>query len=188
MLSVRTEIEGVYVVDVERKEDQRGFFGRVFCQEEFRRMGLEPAMLQMNVGFSRRKGTLRGMHYQREPHGEAKLVRCTRGAVFDVALDLRPGSPTQGKWFGAELSSSNHRMLYIPVGCAHGYQTLEDDAEICYMTSRVYVGDAATGVRHDDPGFGIEWPLPVACISDADASWPDYAAPGAAIALGKAAR
>ncbi len=133
-------------------------------------------MLQVNIGFSHRKGTVRGMHYQKAPHGEAKLVRCTRGAVFDVALDLRPGSSTLGRWIGAELSVSNHRMLYIPAGCAHGYQTLQDESEICYMTSRAFVASAASGVRHDDPRFAIRWPLPVACISDVDASWPDSVA------------
>jgi dTDP-4-dehydrorhamnose 3,5-epimerase len=178
MRFVSTEIDGVYVLEIEPKADHRGFFARAFCQEEFRRHGLEPEMLQLNVGFSHRRGTLRGVHYQRAPHGEAKLVRCTRGAVFDVAVDLRPGSPTLKRWVGVDLSADNHRMLYIPEGCAHGYQTLEDESEIYYMTSRAYVAGAATGVRYSDPQLGIRWPLPVSCISEADAAWADFAAPG----------
>ena len=174
MQFIETKIAGVYVLEIERKDDKRGFFARVFCRDEFKQQGLVDDFPQHNVGFNLRKGTLRGMHYQRDPHAETKVVRCTRGAAFDVALDLRPGSATFKRWVAVEISAENHRMLYIPTGCAHGYQTLSDDTELHYMTSQLYVAQSATGVRHDDPAFAIEWPLPVTCISDADMGWPDF--------------
>jgi dTDP-4-dehydrorhamnose 3,5-epimerase len=167
----RTAVAGVVVVEIDRISDDRGFFARVWCQDEFAQQGLEPDWVQANVGRSVRAGTLRGMHYQREPYAEAKLVRCTRGSVFDVALDLRPSSPSYLKWFGVTLGADDHTMLYIPEGCAHGYQTLADDSEIVYSTTARYARDAATGARHDDPAFGIQWPLPVAVISEQDAGW-----------------
>jgi dTDP-4-dehydrorhamnose 3,5-epimerase len=131
-------------------------------------------MVQLNVGFSHRKGTLRGLHYQVPPHQEAKLIRCTRGAVFDVIVDLRPDSPTRGQWIGAELSEENSLMLYAPEGFAHGYQTLVDNTETYYLTSASYAASAARGVRYNDPAFGISWPLPVSVVSDADRRWPDH--------------
>ena len=166
-----TPVEGVTIVEVDRIVDDRGFFGRVWCRDEFAEHGLDADWTQANVGLSTRAGTLRGMHYQRDPHAEVKLVRCTRGAVYDVALDLRPTSPTYLQWTGVTLSADEHTMLYIPEGCAHGYQTLADDSEIVYFTSAPYVREAAAGARHDDPAFGIEWPRPVEVISAQDAAW-----------------
>lgn len=169
-----TQIPGVFVIDQQRREDDRGYFARSWCEREFREHGLNPQVVQCNVGFSGQKGTLRGMHFQSDPHAEAKLVRCTAGAVFDVALDLRPGSATYLQWFGIELNQRNGRMLYVPEGCAHGYQTLEDDSEILYQTSHAYAPESATGVRFDDPAFGIQWPLPISSVSEADLNWPAY--------------
>jgi dTDP-4-dehydrorhamnose 3,5-epimerase len=167
----KTAVEGVVVIEIDRISDDRGFFARVWCQDEFAEQGLKPDWVQANVGRSVRAGTLRGMHYQEEPHAEAKLVRCTRGEVYDVALDLRPSSPSYLKSVGVTLGADDHTMLYIPEGCAHGYQTLVDDSEIVYPTTARYVRDAATGARYDDPAFGIEWPLPVEVISEQDAGW-----------------
>jgi dTDP-4-dehydrorhamnose 3,5-epimerase len=172
---IPTKIDGVYILEVERKNDARGFFARVFARDELERRGLEAEFPQHNVGFNTRRGTLRGMHFQRTPHAETKIVRCTRGSVFDVALDLRPASPTFLKWVGVELSAENLRMLYITTGCAHGYQTLEDTTELAYLTSQVYAPQSAAGFRYDDQAFAIEWPLPVSTISDADRKWPDFA-------------
>jgi len=174
MRFTQTEIPGVVVLDLERREDDRGFFARVWCERELTAAGLSTRIAQINVGFSRRRGTLRGLHYQAAPHREVKIVRCTRGAVWDVAVDLRPDSPTHRKWVGVELDAARHRMLYVPEGCAHGYQTLIDDAEICYTTSEFYAAGAAEGVRYDDPAFGIDWRLEVTALSDADRAWPLY--------------
>jgi dTDP-4-dehydrorhamnose 3,5-epimerase len=174
MIFTPTELEAAFILDVEPREDDRGFFARVFCVDELAAHGLATEFVQANAGVSTRAGTLRGMHFQRAPHAEAKLVRCTAGAVYDVAVDLRPGSPTRGRWVGVELTAANHRQLYVPEGFAHGYQTLADDTELVYATTHPYAPEAATGVRFDDPAFGIAWPLPVTSISDADTSWPDY--------------
>ncbi len=175
MLFHPTPIASAYVIDVEKREDDRGFFARAWCAREFGERGLVTSFVQGNIGASRRKGTLRGMHYQVAPHEEAKLVRCTRGAVWDVLLDVRAGSPTFGKWFGVELTADTHRMLYIPPGCAHGYQALTDDVEVFYLVSAFYTPEAERGIRYDDPAFAIEWPLPVTVISDKDRTWPDFA-------------
>jgi dTDP-4-dehydrorhamnose 3,5-epimerase len=169
-----TKIKGAFLISPHRIEDHRGYFARGFCRDEFSTHGLNPNMVQLNIGFSHKKGTLRGLHYQVPPHAEAKLVRCTRGAVFDVVVDLRPGSPTQLQWVAAELTADNALMLYAPEGCAHGYQTLADETETYYLTSACYAADAARGVRYDEPAFRIPWPLPVTVISDADRKWPDY--------------
>jgi len=174
MIFTATELEGVFVLDIEAREDDRGFFARVFCVDELAAHGLATEFVQSNAGVSTRAGTLRGMHFQRAPHAEVKLVRCTAGAVYDVAVDLRPGSPTRRRWVGVELTADNRRQLYVPEGFAHGYQTLAADTELVYATTHRYAPDAATGVRFDDPAFGIGWPLPVTSISDADTSWPDY--------------
>ena len=155
-------------------EDERGFFARGWCREEFTEHGLNPDMVQLNVGFSHKQGTLRGMHYQERPHQEAKLIRCTRGVIFDVIIDLRPASPTCRQWYGAELTAENAHMLYAPEGFAHGYQTLVDGAEMYYFTSAFYASPAARGVRYNDPVFDIQWPLAVTAISEADQKWPDY--------------
>lgn len=174
VLFIETKLKGAYIIDLERRGDDRGFFARSWCRQEFEDHGLSPRCVQINIGFSPKKGTLRGMHHQVAPHREVKVVRCTMGAIFDVIIDLRPDSPTHRQWTGVELNSGNRRMLYVPEGFAHGYQTLEDNTEIYYQTSQFYAPDSARGVRYNDPAFGIEWPLGVASISNADGLWPDY--------------
>jgi dTDP-4-dehydrorhamnose 3,5-epimerase len=169
-----TKLKGAFLISLKKIQDDRGFFARGWCREEFTRHGLNADMVQLNVGFSRSKGTLRGLHYQNPPQQEGKFVRCTRGAIFDVIVDLRPDSPTHRQWFGAELTADNGLMLYSPEGFAQGYQTLEADSEMYYLTSGYYLPTAARGVRYNDPAFQISWPLPVAAISDADKNWPDY--------------
>jgi dTDP-4-dehydrorhamnose 3,5-epimerase len=176
-----TELAGAFLVDLERREDDRGFFARAWCAHEFADQGLSTLLVQCNISFNRLQGTLRGMHYQSPPHAEVKLVRCTRGAIYDVIIDLRPGSPTHKRWLGVELTAENGRMLYVPEGFAHGYQTLVDDTETFYQVSEFYTPSAEGGVRWDDPSFAIEWPLTVSAISDKDASWPDYEAPKGAM-------
>ena len=169
-----TKLPGAFLISMRKIQDHRGFFARGWCQEEFSTHGLTPNMVQLNVGFSHKKGTVRGLHYQLPPHAEAKFVRCTRGAIFDVIVDVRPDSPTRGQWLGAELTADNGLMLYAPEGFAHGYQTLAEDTEAYYLTSAFYAASAARGVRYDDPAFGVSWPLPVSVVSDADTAWPDY--------------
>jgi dTDP-4-dehydrorhamnose 3,5-epimerase len=177
MKFTETKLKGSYIVDIEEKADQRGFFARSFCVNEFAEHGLESAIVQANLSLNHKKGTLRGMHFQRSPWEEVKLVRCVRGAIFDVMLDLRPDSPTYLQWVGAELSQDNHRMLYIPKRFGHGFQALTDGAEVMYMVTQFYSPAHASGLSYRDPAFNISWPLPVAAISDADASWPPYTTP-----------
>jgi len=172
MRFTETNIGGAIVIDPTRHEDDRGRFMRAWCAREFADHGINFVPVQANMGFSMRKGTVRGMHFQTEAAPEAKLVRCTRGAIWDVVVDLRPNSRTYGKWYATELSAGNGRMLYVPEQCAHGYQTLEDSTEMHYMASGFYSPAAARGVRFDDPAFTIEWPLPVAVISEQDRNWP----------------
>ena len=172
MRFTETAIVGARVIDPTPHQDDRGRFMRAWCANEFAENGINFAPVQANMGLSVRMGTVRGMHFQEAPALEAKLVRCTRGAIFDVVLDLRPDSPSYGKWYGAELSAENGRMLYVPEHCAHGYQTLEEDTEMYYMASAFYNSDAARGVRFDDPAFGIQWPLAVTAVSDQDRNWP----------------
>ena len=174
MIFTPTPLAGAFVIELERREDERGFFARSFCQREFAEHGLNPHLAQCNVSFNAQRGTLRGMHYQAAPHEEAKLVRCTQGAVWDVIVDLRRDSPTFKHWHGVELSAANRRGLYIPEGLAHGFQTLSDDAELLYLMSEFYEQDTARGVRWDDPAFGIEWPLPNPRISERDRSFPRF--------------
>ena len=174
MIFTPVEIEGVWLVDLEPVCDERGFFARSWCREEFARGGLATEVRQTNIACTRRRGTLRGLHYQAAPYEEAKLVRCTRGAAFVVALDLRPESPTYARWVGAELSAENRRAMYVPPGCAQGYQTLADDTEVFYQMSQSYVPEAGRGVRFDDAAFALRWPLEIAAISQKDRSWPDY--------------
>lgn len=172
-----TALAGVHVIDLERLTDARGYFARTFSAEEFAARGMNPTIAQCSTSFNARAGTLRGMHYQAEPNSEAKLVRCTRGAIYDVALDLRADSPTNRRWHAEELSADNGRALFIPEGCAHGFQTLSDDTEILYLISTPYVPSAARGVRWDDPAFGIVWPDPPPSgrtLSDRDATYPDH--------------
>jgi dTDP-4-dehydrorhamnose 3,5-epimerase len=170
------EVEGAFVVDLERKGDERGFFARAFCGDEFEAHGLDPTVVQANLSYNERRGTIRGLHWQEPPEHEAKTVRCIAGAVFDVVVDVRRDSATHGRWAGVELSADNHRMLYLPAGCAHGYMALTDGAEIYYLVSRAYAPGHERGVRWDDPAFGIEWPDPgvPVVVSPKDASWPDY--------------
>jgi len=167
-----TDIPGSKVIDPTPHQDDRGRFMRAWCAREFSENGLNFVPVQANMGFSVRKGTVRGMHFQKAPALEAKLVRCTRGAMLDVVLDLRPDSPTYGKWYGAELTAENGRMLFVPEGCGHGYQTLEEGTEMHYLASAYYTPSAATGMRFDDPAFNIQWPLPVTVVSDQDRNWP----------------
>jgi dTDP-4-dehydrorhamnose 3,5-epimerase len=175
MIFSETKLKGVYVIDLEKIEDERGFFARTFCQKEFKAHGLNPRFVQCGISFNKKKGTLRGMHFQAPPFQEAKLVRCTRGAIYDVIIDLRSDSPTFKHWVGVELTAENHRMLYIPEGCAHGFQTLEDNAEVAYQMSEFYHPESARGVRWDDPAFGIGWPEgEIRIISERDRSYPDY--------------
>lgn len=174
-----TKLAGVHVVELERRGDDRGFFARQWCAEEFARAGLDARVAQINTARSIATGTLRGIHYQKDPHGEAKLVRCTRGAVFDVAVDLRVGSPTFCQWVGIELDDESGRMLYIPSGCGHGYITLAPNTDLAYQASVPYAPQSATGVRFDDPAFGIDWPGTVNVISPQDRNWPALAATGA---------
>src|ERR1700722_20356410 len=175
MRFVQTPLAGAWVIELERIEDERGWFARSFDIEEFQARGLDPAVAQCNVSFNAHSGTLRGLHYQSEPHGESKLVRCVRGAIFDVAVDLRADSPTYRQWHAVELSSENRLAYYIPVGLAHGFQTLTDDCEVLYQMGDEYVPDAARGVRWDDPALAIEWPAPLGerTISEKDLSYPD---------------
>jgi dTDP-4-dehydrorhamnose 3,5-epimerase len=172
-----TKMSGVWVVDLERHEDERGFFARSWCQREFAQHGLNPNLVQCNVSFNRKRGTLRGMHYQVAPHAEAKLVRCTRCAIFDVAVDLRPDSPTYRQWLSIELAAENGRALYIPEGFSHGFQTLADDSEVFYQMSEFFHPECARGLRWNDPAFGIIWPAPNPTISDRDQNLPLLGAP-----------
>jgi len=158
----------VLVVELVRLEDERGFFARSFCQREFEAQGLNPRLAQCNVSFNHRRGTLRGLHFQAKPHEEAKLVRCTRGAIWDVAVDLREGSPTRLRWHAVELNAENRLGLYVPEGFAHGFQTLADDTEVLYQMSEFYHPELARGVRWDDPNLGIRWPLPDPILSERD--------------------
>jgi dTDP-4-dehydrorhamnose 3,5-epimerase len=168
MKFAETSLPGVFVIEAERLEDERGFFARTYCQREFTAHGLNPVVAQCNISYNRRKGTLRGLHCQAAPHGEAKFVRCTAGAIYDVILDLRPGSSMFGKWIAVELNAENRRMVYIPVGLYHGYQTLADDTEVFYQVSSFFEPSAARGVGYNDPAFAIDWPLPVSVISERD--------------------
>ena len=169
-----TELAGAYVIDPERLEDARGFFARTWCQREFREHGLNAALVQCSVSFNRVKGTWRGMHYQQAPHEEAKLVRCTRGAICDVIVDLRRDSATFGRHVMVELSAESRRMLYIPERFAHGFQTLEDDTEVLYQMSQFYEPESARGFRWNDPAFAIALPLPVSVVSERDRAYPDF--------------
>lgn len=176
MIFAETELQGAYLVDLEPRGDERGFFARSWCREEFSAHGLNTRLAQANVSFSRYQGTLRGLHFQVEPYAETKLIRCTRGAIFDVIVDLRPTSLTFGRWFGATLSAANYRMLYVPENFAHGFITLEDHTEVTYQVTELYTPGAEAGIRFDDPALGIEWPGEVHVISEKDRSWPDFSA------------
>jgi dTDP-4-dehydrorhamnose 3,5-epimerase len=178
MIFEQTKLKGAFVIRIERQEDERGFFARAWCQKEFEAHGLRPRFVQANLAASRKRGTLRGMHYQVSPYQEAKLIRCTKGAVYDVIIDLRPDSDTYMGWFGAELSMVNHKMLYVPENFAHGYQTLEDNTEVFYQVSEFYSPEHEKGLRWNDPAFDIKWPhTDNLVISEKDQNWPDYLQP-----------
>jgi dTDP-4-dehydrorhamnose 3,5-epimerase len=174
MIFTPTELSGVFVIEPERRDDERGFFARTFCEEEFREHGIAMRVAQSSLSFNLAARTLRGMHYQVEPYAEAKLVRCTMGAIYDVVIDLRPSSPTLCRWVAAELTAENRRMLYIPEGCAHGFLTLTENSEVCYQISKSYHPEASAGVRWNDPAFGVAWPAEPSVISERDARYPDY--------------
>jgi len=167
-------IEGAFAIHLEPRHDERGFFARTWCRRELEAHGLETALAQESLSYNAAAGTLRGMHYVRAPHAETKLVHCPRGSLFDVLVDLRPGSPTRHRWHGTTLSVENRRSVYIPAGVAHGFLTLEDDTEIVYRISDFHRPDAEAGLRWDDPAFAIAWPAPVRVIAARDAGWPDY--------------
>ena len=179
MRFVPTPLSGGYLIEPELLQDERGFFARTWCGREFGEMGINPNLVQCNISFNRKKGTLRGMHFQKSPYEEAKVVRCTQGRIYDVMVDLRPESGTFKKWFGAELSAENRLSLYIPGGFAHGFLTLSDETEVLYLMSEFFHPECASGVRWDDPAFSIEWPGKVGVISDRDASYPDFSGPAA---------
>jgi dTDP-4-dehydrorhamnose 3,5-epimerase len=169
-----TALAGAFLVEIEPNGDERGSFVRTWCGREFAAHGLVSDVVQCSLSTSPRAGTVRGMHFQRAPHGEVKLVRCQRGAIFDVIIDLRPDSPSYRRWQGFELTHDDHRALYVPKGFAHGFQTLTDDAEVFYQISEFYIPEASTGVRWDDAAFRVEWPLPITSIADKDRNWPDF--------------
>ena len=175
MIFTATPLAGVFLITPERKRDVRGFFARTWCEREAAAHGLNPCVAQCATSYNRKQGTLRGLHYQVAPYAEAKLVRCIAGAIYDVALDLRPDSPTFAQHLAVELTAENRQMLYIPEGLAHGFQTLVDDSEVCYQMSEFHMPQFARGVRYSDPAFGIRWPIAEPVILERDASYPDFA-------------
>lgn len=176
MIFTETKLKGAFLIEPKKFEDARGFFATSWSAREFESHGISPRLVDCNISYNVSKGTLRGMHFQREPHPQAKLVRCTRGRIYDVAIDLRPDSPTFRQWAGAELTAENHLMLFIPEGFAHGFLTLEDDTEVFYQVSEVYSPECADGVRWNDPAFGVEWPGEVRVIIERDRDYPDFTA------------
>jgi dTDP-4-dehydrorhamnose 3,5-epimerase len=174
VIFVETRLAGAWLIELERREDDRGWFARSFCTEELRARGLNDRVVQANASFNRRRGTLRGMHYQRAPHGETKIVRVTRGRVHDVIVDVRPESPSFRQWFGVDLDERTGTALYVPEGVAHGFLTLADESEVHYLMGVAYVPEAAAGFRHDDPAFGIRWPETPRLVSERDLAFPPY--------------
>ena len=171
---LKTKLPGVFEIRIEAKPDERGFFARTWCREEFESHGLAGRLVQCSLSFNQRKGTLRGMHYQVAPHEETKVIRCTQGAIYDVVLDLRPKSPGFKEWVAVELTAENRNMIYVPQGCAHGFLTLEDRAEVTYQMSECQHAESARGVRWDDPAFQIQWPATVEVISERDRTYPNF--------------
>jgi dTDP-4-dehydrorhamnose 3,5-epimerase len=174
MIFKETKLKGVYIIEIELMEDERGFFARSFCVKEFKEYGLNSNIAQCNISYNEKKGTLRGMHYQVAPHEEVKLVRCTMGAIYDVIIDLRPDSSTFKQWMVTELTANNRRMLYVPKGVAHGFQTLEDRTEVFYQMSEFYHPKSARGIRWNDPAFGIKWPMLPTLITNKDRSYLNF--------------
>lgn len=176
MIFTETKLKGAFILDLENREDDRGFFARTFCMKEFEQHGLKPTVAQCNLSYNHKAGTMRGMHYQTPPAAETKLVRCTRGAIYDVIIDLRPESPTYMQHIGVELTADNRRALYVPELFAHGYLALTDGAEVVYQVGEFYTPGYEHGIRYDDPAFKIEWPIPITVISPKDAAWAPFEA------------
>jgi dTDP-4-dehydrorhamnose 3,5-epimerase len=174
VIFTETKLKDAYIIEIEKLEDTRGFFARSWCQKEFDKHGLVSTIVQANISWNKKRGTLRGMHYQIPPYEEVKLVRCSHGSIYDVIIDLRKDSPTYKQWLGVQLTADDHNLLYVPGGFAHGFQTLEDDTEVVYQVSQFYTPGAEAGLRCDDTTFNINWPLEVRVISDKDRNWPDY--------------
>jgi dTDP-4-dehydrorhamnose 3,5-epimerase len=174
MIFAQTELTGAYLIELQKHEDERGFFARTYCQREFEQHGLNPRCVQCNLSYNKKAGTLRGIHYQAAPYAEAKLVRCTHGAIYDVIIDLRPASPTYLQHLAVTLDSEEHNMVYVPEGFAHGFLTLVDNSYVFYQMSEFYAPESSRGVRWNDPAFGIEWPAQVKVISERDAAYPDF--------------
>ena len=174
MIFIETKLQGAFIVEPERLEDERGFFARTWCKQEFGALGLDTKLVQCNVSFNKKRGTLRGMHHQVAPHEEAKLVRCTMGVIYDVIIDLRSDSPTFKDWLSVELTAENRKMIYIPEGFGHGFMTLEDNTEVFYQMSEFYAPECARGVKWNDPAFKIVWPEEVTVISEKDKQYPDF--------------
>ena len=174
MIFTETKLKGMFIIQPERLKDERGFFARTWCNREFAAHGFNPNLVQCNISFNKKRGTLRGMHHQVAPHEEAKLVRCTMGAIYDVVIDLRPNSPTFKDWLSVELTAENRKMIYVPEGFSHGFMTLEDNTEVFYQMSEFYAPECARGIRWDDPAFNIAWPEDVKVISKKDKEYPDF--------------
>lgn len=174
MIFNETKLKGAFVIEPEKLDDKRGFFARTWCVREFEEHGLNPNLVQCNISFNTKRGTLRGMHYQMAPHEEAKLVRCTMGSIYDVIIDLRSDSPTYKQWFHVDLSADNRKMIYIPEGFFHGFLTLQDNTEVFYQMSEFYASECAIGIRWNDPSFGMDWPDDVLVISEKDRTYPDF--------------
>lgn len=174
MIFQETKLRGAYLIELDKRVDNRGFFARSFCQFEFQKYALNTNILQCNISFNDKKGTVRGLHFQKQPKAEAKLVRCTKGSIYDVIVDLRPDSDTYCQWIGLELTADNYRMLYIPEDFAHGFQTLEENTEVFYQMSESYDAEYSAGVRWNDPIFGIKFPLEISSISEKDQNYPDF--------------
>lgn len=176
MKFTETNLKGAFIIEFEKREDSRGFFARAFCEKEFADKGLETRIVQANASYNFKKGTLRGMHRQIVPYQEVKMIRCTRGAVYDVIIDLRKNSPTYKQWFGIELTEDNYKMLYIPEDFAHGYLTLKNKSDVIYFVTQFYQPSSESGVRYDDPAFGIKWPpgIETGLMTDKDKNWPDF--------------
>jgi len=174
MIFSETKLKGAYTIEIEKLKDNRGFFARAWCRKEFAGHGLTSRVVQTNISFNIKKGTLRGMHYQIAPYEESKLVRCTAGAIYDVIIDLRPDCPTYLQWVGVELTADNHKMLFVPENFAHGFQTLQDNTEVTYQVTQFYTPGSERGIRWDDKAINIEWPEDAAVISDKDKNWPDF--------------
>jgi dTDP-4-dehydrorhamnose 3,5-epimerase len=183
MIITETKLKGAFTIDLELRADDRGAFARTFCAQEFEKEGLKPIVAQCNLSFNHKAGTLRGMHYQIPPVAETKLVRCTKGAIYDVIIDLNPDSPTYGQHIGVELTADNRRALYVPEMFAHGYQALTDAAEVVYQVGEFYTPGYERGIRYDDPTFNIQWPIPVSVISEKDEAWPKFEAVSVGVSL-----